>query len=255
MSDTVKVLYGNVGYATGIDGTYGGFFRYANRFFYNSPENQKVVLDQFRALVEDESPDIVCTVEIERGSITTGHVDQYDFIAPDEYRYGDAQNKYGKRSMRGKHPFYSGRGNGFRSKKKHRFERIYLNNGAKRLAYRIEVSQKITLFMVHFSLWGPTRFKQIRELSELISKEQALGKEVALCGDFNTFEGNRQIEWLCVERGLRVLNQAHHKTFPSARPSVMIDVFLASPGLAGSLRVLPVTVSDHRPLVAELSLQ
>jgi endonuclease/exonuclease/phosphatase family metal-dependent hydrolase len=251
MQQEVKVLLGNIGYATGLDGTYFGYIRYANRFLYNPRHRQEEVLSRFRGMVEREQPDLVCAVEVDHGTVHTDRVNQIQCIVPDGYAHHENENKYSSSSFRQRIPFFGGKGNGFVSRNQVAFEKIYLSHGAKRLVYKIQVHENFSLYMVHFSLNYRTRHKQLAELAQIVVQE----KNVVVCGDFNILSGRRELRSFLDKTGLRLLNEHHQKTFPAARPLVALDVFCASENVIGTLDIMPDRISDHLSVLATLSVQ
>lgn len=246
-----KVLFSNIGYARGIDGTLRQHFFYAHRHVYCNIPAQQQVLSQVKEIISIEQPDICCFVEVDNGSFHSSYYNQIDFLADDAYGFHDISDKYGDNSWLGNMPFFKGKSNAFLAKTPLSFERVYFSHGSKRLVYKVMLPGNILLFFAHFSLQQKTRIKQFREVKAMMKEHSG---EVILLADFNIMQGFAELKPLLEETGLRVLNLENEFTFTFHRIRRVLDLCICSDSLADRLRlrVIPQPFSDHAALLVEL---
>ena len=246
----MRILFSNLGYATGINGSLrqhvGKSFRYA----FQTKAMQHNVLAKFSAMMERENPDLCCLVELDQGSIHTAYFNQITALVSVHYPIFDVSNKYGPDSNVSKLLFHRGRSNGFIAKSPLNFERFYFEHGTKRLIYKIALAEKLTLFFAHFSLKRQVRAQQFLEMRR-IAKE-TFG-EVIVFGDFNTLTGLGELAPLLEGGFLQLLNAPDRPTFRFHRWQHTLDLCLCSPSLAPSceLTVIDQSFSDHAALLLE----
>lgn len=246
-----KILFSNIGYAKGIDGSLGQHLRGLGRHFYNRLPVQKQVLRQLKNLIDAESPDICCFVEIDGGSVHSAYHNQMSSLTDETYRFHDIMGKYGEDRWISRAWFHRGKSNGFIAKKELPFERLYFRSGTKRLIYRVMLPGEINLFFAHFSLNWKTRVRQMQEVRDLI---RACGGDTVLMADFNIMRGFGELEPLLEDRTLRILNIENTPTFKFHRHRMALDVCLVSETLAATaqLRVIEQNFSDHQALLVEI---
>ena len=107
---------------------------------------QEKVLAQVNTLIEKEDPDLSCFVEIDKGD------NQLAFLAGEKYQFSGIENKYGEKSLLRKLRATKGKSNGFMSKTQLVNDKIFFDFGIKKLIYKIELRENLTLFFSHFSL-------------------------------------------------------------------------------------------------------
>lgn len=248
----MKILFSNLGYAKGISGSLLHHITLAGRHIYSRPEAQRRVLAQFRAIMDDEKPDLCCLVEIDRGSFHSGYFNQLLALMCDNYCFHDIADKYGEQSRLGRMPLHVGKSNAFIARSEYPFERTYFTHGTKRLIYKILLSPECTLFFAHFSLQKDVRARQFTELEQLV---RACGMESLILADFNILTGVGELQPLLESSGLRLLNRTDEHTFTFHRKRLMLDLCLCSPHLVErvTLRVIPQPFSDHAALVVEIA--
>ena len=122
-----------------------------------------------------------------------------------------------------------------------------------RRALRIELGPDgggLTLLVAHMSLGRGTQQRQLEYLSGLLTP----GNPAVLMGDLNC--DARMLRGHPALRRTGLLTPlASPATFPSWRPRRGIDHILVSPGIeVHRLEALPLFLSDHLPLAAEISL-
>jgi endonuclease/exonuclease/phosphatase family metal-dependent hydrolase len=248
---TYKILFSNLGYARGIDGTLGQHLRRAHRHVYIGSAQQQEVLSRFKDIIRAEKPDVCCMVEIDSGSWNTGRFSQIGHLVDDDYAVHDIAGKYGEDSVLARMPFFKGKCNAFLSKAPLPYRRLYFKNGSKRLLYSIVLPQGITLFFGHFSLNAGIRARQLEELGGLV---RGCGGEAVVMADFNILNGSRELRPLLEDLGLRLLNREDDHTFRFGGRLRTLDLCLCSERLAAliDLRVIPQPFSDHAALLASI---
>lgn len=108
----------------------------------------------------------------------------------------------------------------------------------------------LLVVVAHLALGRGSRTMQLDFLNELIESET----HVVLMGDFNASAGADEMTAFLDRTGLHAAS-ADLETFPSWRPQRGIDHIFVSPSLrVRSCEVLPVTLSDHRPVAVDLAL-
>lgn len=245
-----KVLFSNLGYARGIDGTLRQHVGRFHRHFYTGVAQQRETLSQFKNIIRQEKPDLCCLVEIDSGSWNTGRFSQIGHLLDEEYAVHDIAGKYGEDSLLAQMPFFKGKCNAFLSKTALPHEKLYFKNGSKRLIYNIALRENVRLFFAHFSLQAKVRAKQFDEVRHLIN---ACGGEAIILADFNIMQGFSELQPLLQSTSLRVLNDERHPTFVMGSRQWALDLCLCSESLASrlKLRVIPQPFSDHAALLVE----
>src|SRR5688500_15005080 len=181
-----RILFSNIGYAKGIDGSLRHHVGFFGRHFYCQLPVQEQVLSQLKAIIDAGKPDLCCFVEIDSGSLHTARFNQIEALIDTDYRFHDIADKYGHESWIGRMPFHKGKSNGFIAKDSTPFERLYFTHGTKRLIYRLLVPGDISVFFAHFSLRRDIRMKQFEEMRHLC--RQVPG-EFMILADFNILKG------------------------------------------------------------------
>jgi endonuclease/exonuclease/phosphatase family metal-dependent hydrolase len=246
----MKILFSNLAYATGIDGSLRHHASKAARHLFQTRAAQQSVLAQFTAILDQTDPDLCCLVEINQGSITSNHLNQIEVLQSDRYPTSDVSSKYGSGARANYSPFHRGKSNGFIAKSSQTFSKLYFRHGVKRLVYRIELKGGITLFFAHFSLRRKVRALQFHEMRHMA---EAAPGDVIVFGDFNTFSGLGELSPLIQDNFLHLMNEPGVPTFRFHRWQHTLDLCLCSPNLASQfrLRVIDQVFSDHDALLLE----
>lgn len=242
-----RILFQNLGYLTGADGS---LLSYATRFpyFIKTPQTvQQAVADAFKVMLVEENIDIACLAEVDQGSFVTGNTNQIELLKPADYQQTAIDSKYGPGSGWRKFLFTQGKSNGFVAKGSHLCQTHHLESGNKTLLYELQLTEHTTLFWFHFSLSHSVRAKQLYEIKSRMDQCE----ESILVGDFNIFGGHQELEPVLHDTRYKLLLE--EPTYPAHRPYRVFDAAIASSGINRlESRVLPVTHSDHRPIVLEL---
>ena len=246
-----KILFSNIGYAKGIDGSLWQHVRGFGRHIYCRVPVQKTVLTQVKDIMAAEQPDLCCLVEIDQGSFHSAYFNQIHDLVDSEYKFFDITNKYGEDSLLRRLPSHRGNSNAFLSKYEFPFERFYFSNGTKRLIYRIELPGNRFVFFAHFSLNKEVRAKQFEETNHLL---RACSGEVILLADFNILDGFSELNPLLHETGLSVLNNEADPTFRFHKRRLALDLCIGSKDLLAQmqLKIIHQPFSDHAAILVEI---
>jgi endonuclease/exonuclease/phosphatase family metal-dependent hydrolase len=246
-----KILFINLGYARGIGGRLSEHIRYAYRHFYCSPAIQRQSLDQLNRLIKEEEPDLCCFVEIDQGSFGSARFNQLKHLVSENHAFSDIQNKYAPESLLRSFAVTSGKSNGFISKIKYDFERLYFTCGFKRLVYKIKLAKNTTVFFAHFSLKKSVRARQLLEARDLMRREEG---EAIFLGDFNILSGLQEIEPLLDGGRFVLLNRSDVPTFLFHKRALVLDLCVCSRAISKEafLKIVPQSYSDHAALVLEV---
>lgn len=246
----MKIFFSNLGYARGIDGSLKQHVIRAGRHFYNTVPVQEQILNQAKAIINAENPDLCCFVEIDEGSIHSARFNQIEALMGKEYLYHDIAGKYGEDSRYHKMFLHKGKSNAFMAKEPVPFERLYMKHGTKRLIYKLSLFETTILF-AHFSLKEKTRSKQFEEVREILRGEN---NDIILLADFNIMKGFRELNPLLKENDLCVLNKEEDHTFTFHKHKLTLDLCICSKSLLNrtSLKIIPQPFSDHAALLVEI---
>lgn len=234
-----RILLYNLGYATGLDGSTMDYILRWYRYLFTP----QIIIEKIRRsiyeLLHREQPDICCFVEIHK---------HHGFVPHPRAFFSHIDNKYGLRSILRWIPFFRDNCNGFFSHRPLHFRKRYFENGTKKLIYEIDLGNNMTLFLAHFALSAAVRKKQTEELKRLLAHRT----NIILCGDFNVFNGTRELASLAEACDLHIVDPS--PSFPTIRPRKALDLFLCSNNLQNvSAHVLrDVHMSDHLPVMLEV---
>lgn len=110
----------------------------------------------------------------------------------------------------------------------------------------------LAVFCTHFGLEDKERETQAAEVSAIIN---AVGGTRVVCGDFNEETNAKGVSSLIESASLIDSDPNGNLTFDSKNPSIRIDLILHSPNIKiESIGVVETTASDHKPLVADISI-
>ena len=251
-----RILFSNIGYAKGIDGSLRQHLARFARHFYSRISVQEQVLRELNAIVALERPDLCCLVEVDSGSVQSARYNQMQTLINETYAHHDVADKYGPGSGVSRMPLHGGRSNAFMSRQKLSFEKLYFKNGTKRLIYKIalppEIPGNIHIFFTHFSLRKKIRAQQFEEVRKIILDTPG---ETILLADFNIFYGFKELTPLLQTENLVVLNNEKDTTFQFSGKRLALDLCLCSSSLLPriALRIVPQPFSDHAALVVEVT--
>lgn len=205
-------------------------------------------------LVRHYQPDVAGFLETDNGSFRTGGVSQTAVLADllQSSFNGNFHTKYAPGSYLSRLPYCRHQSNALlvRNGSARREWRDFMPCGAKRLILGCEYNG-VEILLVHLALTAAVRRKQLHYLSDLVIP----GKKMIICGDFNTFGGERELEYFLRKTKLKSANYAHQPTYPARTPAKELDYILYSPELhLKEFKIKQFPGSDHLPLTAEFTL-
>lgn len=235
----MKIFFTNCGYATGLTGRYSDYAFLFWRYFGVTKQSLTPIID----CIEYEKPDVVALLEL--------NFNQYKYLKQTfhkDYPYSCEVDKYGKGLWRKILPLQ----NVHLIFSKHPIEKeagVMFEHGTKKSILKTRIGT-LNIVLVHLALRKRMRSKQIEELKEILFNQ----RNTICIGDFNTFDGSREINSLLDKDRYISVNRKHLGTFPSYHPEKELDYALASPDLyLKKFNILPETFSDHRALMFEVN--
>jgi len=254
----VKLLSVNAGYLLDYDGSLSGYALRPHRAMVGSQRAESRATERLRDVIVDERPDVACLLEVDQGSFRTsteGQVQRLaDMLADRGLAYRPwAETKYGDSGVVADMPVLEHLSNGVlvRDGLDATVEAHHLDTGPKRLVTEVWLDG-LSVFSVHLAMSGRGRRRQLTEIADLVARRD----RVVVCGDFNAYGGLDEVEDNLAETGL-VLHDPGETVPPRPFDGFVtetrtLDAFLTSPDIAVSrCAVVPVQVSDHRPIVLE----
>ena len=236
-----KILITNLQYGIGIDGSAKDWLLKGHRVFHLPKKIEKIFLDKFKKIIQEENPDLICINEIKKNQIIK--------LMNKKYQYHNTETKYGPEgNLRKRIPFHKHNCNATLSKHNLKIEKKFLKNGNKKLFYEINLPNNIKLSFFHFSLNKRTRQKQFQEIYELYKHHPSK----IICGDFNIIYGFKELDRLIKKLDLKRAHQ--NPNFPASRPSRSFDLVLHSPHLQIKSKILPDIFSDHLAILIEIQV-
>ncbi len=237
----MKILIHNVGYFLGHNGSLLEYVKYSHRYLYCDPEIKEANMGRFAQLLYEHDPDICGLIEVH------DHPELLKLV--EESHTCTMIAKYCETHPLARLEKTRPNCNAVLTREMVEVCPHYLGCGNKRLVLEV-VFRDIHLYLVHLSLRKYIRKQQLLELRRLVSGKP----KVIVCGDFNIFSGVDELEPLLFDGDLRLVSKPHHQTFPAVNPKKMLDIFLCSEGLrVTSLQVLDIVLSDHLPVLLEVT--
>jgi len=254
----MKLLSVNAGYLLDYDGSLSGYALRPHRAMVGSETAERRATERLVDVVADETPDVVCLLEVDQGSVRTATDGQVDHIAASLAERGldydaRADTKYGDEGVIAGLPVLAHLSNGVlvREGLDATVTAHHLDKGPKRLVTEVRFPD-LSVFGVHLAMSGRGRRRQLEEIAALVADRD----RVVVCGDFNAYDGLDAVESILGEVGL-ALHDPGETVPPRPLDGIVtetrtLDLFLTSPDVTVSrCAVIPVQVSDHRPVVIE----
>ncbi len=243
----MRVLIYNIAYATGSPRKYYDIFLRAHRNI--KPTNRHFEL--LKHFIADSKPDIIGLVEVDIGSYRTSFRCQALKLAEHLNYEAHRSVKYKHKIFKRHLPLFRHQGNAVLTKEGFNGEFHFLSRGVKRLVIEVDF-ENFRFFLVHLALSKRVREKQLKNLAILIKSDK---RPVIIGGDFNTFEGERELSRLANFLNLKNANQQAVPTFPSWKPNHQLDYILHSPEIELKGFFVPnIHLSDHLPIIADFDL-
>jgi len=245
--EPMRFLLYNIRYATGRGPRFHLPLPYAGML--KSSHHNLAAITEF---IKSVAPDITGLVEVDCGSFRMRAACQAAAIAGALQHSHLVEPKYGNGSLAARTPILRKQGNALVSRQqfiRHHFH--YFNEGVKRLVIEAELPE-VTIFLVHLSLKYRHRQQQLEDLYGFLQK---VDKPVIVAGDFNTFQGSRELNLFLGATGLKSANEKEMPSHPSKAPHRQLDFILHSPQLrATNFHIPNIHLSDHAPLVCDFEL-
>ncbi len=238
----MKILLLNLGYCSGLDGSFHDYFFHGARYLHTPRRIAEGISHAVSELVHAAQPDICCFLELHKKSALVK--DLRDFAC------SDIEDKYGLTSLLRRLPFFRDNCNGFFSRSRVSYKKLFFRKGGKKLVYELQIGD-VSLFLCHFSLSASVRREQFREIEAIVGNR----KKTILCGDFNIFSGPAELTELMTVCGFHAAN-LNDCTFPAVHPTKTFDLFLCTPDIH-VLRCESVKNfhgSDHLPVLMEFQV-
>ena len=254
-----RLIVYNVEYCKGNSGLWWQYLELWKDFF--PPKNiDSIIVEHIRSL----KPDILALVEIDGGSFRSKNHDEALFFKKglnmDGFVEGGVYSLNGWPKIFHYIPILNKHENAIIAKKKLSGIKYHiLHEGAKRVVIEsiIHLSKKVTLLLAHLSLGKKARAKQIEELINIVN---GIKNPVILMGDFNTFNGEGEIQKLLDETHLdckfEMDKESQTFTHPAFHPKRRLDYILTSKQIkVKSYKVLNFHFSDHLPLLIDFKVE
>lgn len=241
----MKILFYNIGYGTGLNGSWRQYLYKLWRYLWSPISNIK----RISRLLKDKNIDILCLAEVDTGSIRQRFFSQLNIIADFlGFKYFKSFPKYHPKSLFRFIPLMRKQHDAILTRKKGKIVNHYLKNGTKKLIQELIVDN-ISIFTVHLSvLRSKLRRIQLEEMAKIIKKCK---NPQVLCGDFNIFKGIQEIQAFIKETGLKIVDIP--PSFPSCKPTKRLDLFFVSPKIeVNDFGVIADESSDHLPVWIEI---
>ena len=255
----VKLITYNIEYCEGMEGLWYQYLKFWRIFFPPKNLNRELV-----AALKKLKPDILALIEVDIGSLRARGKDEVRYL---EQKLGlnDFVEKvkyplHGWLKLFHHLPILNKQANALVSRfpftkvKYHVF-----HEGTKRMVIEANVAcpNQVTLLAAHLALGRKTRTKQIKELISIVNN---IKNPVILMGDFNTFNGEQEIQNLLKKTHLKDLIKLDKKSLPLTEPAWhpkrRLDYILTSPQIkVTKYSVLNFHFSDHLPLMIDFGFR
>ena len=254
----VRLITYNIEYCEGMKGLWWEYLKFWRIFFPPKDLDQRII-----NALKKVKPDILALVEVDTGSFRAKK-DEVKYFEK-KLRLKDFTEKV-KYSFEGwtklfHHvPILNKQANAIIAKYRLSQVKYHLfHEGTKRVIIEatIHVPQKVTLLLAHLALGEKTRANQLKELANIVNK---IKNPVILMGDFNTFNGKKEINKLLKKTHLHTAARMAHKsriyTEPAVHPTRRLDYVLVSKRIkVKSYEVLKFPFSDHLPIMVDFKVK
>ncbi|MBT3814888.1 hypothetical protein HOE37_04225 [Candidatus Woesearchaeota archaeon] len=255
----VRVISYNIEYCEGIPGKWYQYLKFWKIFFPPKKLDERIIgsLKQLKA-------DILALIEVDTGSLRSRGKDEVRFIEEELGLNSFIEKiKYpitGWLKLFHHLPILGKQANALISRfnltdiKYHVF-----HEGTKRMVIEATVKcpKKVTFLVAHLSLGKKARGKQIKELIDIVN---GIKTPVILMGDFNTFNGIKEINELMKKTHLKdkisLDKNSVPFTEPAWNPHRRLDYILTSPEInVTNYSVLKFPFSDHLPIMIDFNFR
>lgn len=251
----VRLICYNIEYCEGIEGIWYQYLEFWKIFFPPKRLDQRIV-----EAIKKLNPDILTLIEVDTGSLRSRGKDEVKFFE-EKLKMNSFVEKV-KYPLQGwlrlfHHlPILDKQANAIVSKYKLTKVKYHVfHEGTKRMVIEatIKCPRPVTLLAVHLALEKKTRSQQIQELINIVNN---IKNPVILMGDFNTFNGEKEVNNLLKKTHLKdkisLDKESLPLTEPAWHPSRRLDYILTSPQIkVKKYSVLHFPFSDHLPLMVD----
>ena len=254
----VKLVCYNIEYCEGIEGIWYQYLQFWKIFFPPKNIDRRIV-----TALKKLHLDILALIEVDTGSFRSKK-DEVTF-----FEHGLGMKSFIEKVkypfvgwMKWFHyvPILNKQANAIISK--YAFSKVtyhVFHEGMKRVVIQADIHcpKKVTLMLAHLALTEFDRKKQIQELIKIVN---SIKNPVILMGDFNTFNGEEEIQSLLAKTHLKDKAQLDkyslELTQPTWHPKRRLDyVLVSAPIKVKKYRVLNYPFSDHMPLYVEFDVR
>ncbi len=255
----VKLISYNIEYCEGMAGQWYKYLYFWKIFSPPPKLDEKII-----AAIKKLNPDILTLIEVDTGSLRSHGKDEVKFFEEKLGMKSFAEKvKYGVTGwLKLFHhtPILNKQANAIISKYKFSNVKYHVfHEGTKRMIIEVTVKcpKPVTLLAAHLALGTKTRAAQIKELIGIVNK---IKNPVILMGDFNTFNGVKELKQLIKKTHLQDMIKLNKKskqfTEPAYHPSKRLDYILTSDKIkVKKYTTLDFHFSDHLPVMIEFSLK
>jgi|TARA_R110002020_G_scaffold399971_1_gene609932 endonuclease/exonuclease/phosphatase family metal-dependent hydrolase len=244
MTQTLRILTWNIQAAIGT-ARYSHYLTRAHHQVFNTSAKQST-LEKIAEIVSQH--DVVCLQEVDLGGRRSGFTCQAERIA-----MLSGHNHVAKQRNR-TIPGISLHGNAILSRYElshiHDFKLPGRVKGRGCLIANVQVGQGISVANLHLSLGRNDQALQLEAIGQHLPHKKAF----VVVGDFNCTNSSTQLESFAGSVGAQIADQPPMPTYPSWRPNRDLDHIIYSDAVRlDERRSLPLQLSDHLPLSAEIS--
>ncbi|HJO95878.1 MAG TPA: endonuclease/exonuclease/phosphatase family protein [Victivallales bacterium] len=244
-----RVLVYNIAYATGAPNSLPASILNISRHFLPT----RFQFNKISRFINSTKADIVGLIEVDTGSYRTSSINQVEKISNYLSHYSHGSTKYGD-SISGKIiPILRKQGNAILTREKQSNGVYhYFPGGFKKLIIELDMGT-YRFFLLHLSLSKRVRKMQLQHMANLLSTKKC---PVIIAGDFNTFSGTKEINYVQNELGLVNPNVNNLPTFPAWKPKHQLDFILCSKEIkVTNFEVPDIKLSDHLPVLMDFEIQ
>ena len=221
-----------------------------NKSFFSQINQLRLInknfLDMLLKPLREIRPDILALVEIDSGSLRSRKINETKYIASKlDYKFS-FYHKYNG-TIVAYLPILRKHGSAiiYNRKIDVKTNPFYFNHGFKRVIVKsnfIYKNNKFSLYILHFSVRKKIRKLQFQELTDIIQKDN---NKIILVGDFNLFDGEKELKNFISNTGL-IIYPNNQPTFPSWNPKIKIDYLITSKNIRiKTFKIENMLLSDH----------
>ncbi len=252
----VRLISYNIEYDEGLVGRWYDYLKLWRLF--RAPPDMDMKIVEF---LKKQKPDIIALIEVDHGSFRSRYRDEARFY---EHEMGFENvteaikypfNLIGR--LFHSVPILRKQSNALITRYNlYNIKHHLLHHGAKRMVIEATANcpkKPVTFIVAHLALGYGTRQVQLKELAHIIRR---ITHPVILMGDFNTFNGLHELDYLIKNTHLAFsygLNKSSLRyTFPAWHPNRRLDYILHSAAIhIIDYKVLKCEFSDHLPVMVD----